>query len=66
MEKSNKKGNQYVTNAQYNESLEKIAKLIESETGDKKPLILSEAPKQGAQLITTTAKTVRKRTKTKG
>ena len=49
MEKSNKKGNQYVTNAQYNESLEKIAKLIESETGDKKAAdIVRSAKTDGA------------------
>lgn len=49
MEKSNKKGNQYVTNAQYNESLEKIAKLIESEIGDKKAAdIVRSAKTDGA------------------
>lgn len=47
MEKSNKKGNQYVTNAQYNESLEKIAKLIESETGDKKAADIVRSAKTG-------------------
>lgn len=39
MAKPNKKGGGHVTNAQYNASLETIAKLIESETGDKKALL---------------------------
>ena len=36
MANPSEKGDGHVTNAQYNASLETIAKLIESETGDKK------------------------------
>ena len=49
MAKPNKKGGDHVTNAQYNASLETIAKLIESETGDKKAAdIVRSAKTDGA------------------